>query len=459
MKTKTPQTLLKRGFKALKASTGRLINLYVYLIIKCQNKKNTRRVSIILDEHILAIDKQSRSFKICLVTEGQYLRAQEKVSGWAWRGIHMPAARLVLYLYKKWITKHLHLLKRLAQKKEKNKVEDSGTIYAGIFNGMDYRFINSKQIGEYKCDYYDQITNEAKKSIKLFKSISSKDETVGKIGVLISCYKPEQYIESFLDNLNLMECKDRIVPIFINAGMTSDCKKLIIEKVGESYEKFLFLDRPRSGIYNAWNEGIKAIGSKVEYLTNFNVDDKRHPLTFVIQAEYLKAFNYKKVVTTDYLYFFQDHKNLKEMFNQYSENVTNIPSINSRTLLDRNFPHSGPMWRRELHDIDDCDFFDESYKSAGDAEFWYRVSRKHETGFGIISIPLSLYYQNPNGLSTRPETIGASEHEKASVDHYLFLKEQMLNSIDQSFAKDYLVDLKIEELQIHAMSKILGETK
>ena len=459
MKTVKPHTALRRGFKALRASTARLSNLYVYLLIKYQKENNKRRISIILDEHILAIDKQTRNFKICLITEGQYLREQEKISGWAWRGIHMPIARLMMYLYKKWVTRHLHLLKRLAQKKRKNKKGDSKTIYAGIFNGMNYKFINSKQIGGYEDDYYDQITNEARKSIGLFKSISRNDEEIGRIGVLISCYKPEEYIKSFLNNLNSMEYKNRIVPIFINAGMTSDCKELIIKQVSEAFEDFLFLDRPKSGIYNAWNEGIKAIGTKVEFLTNFNVDDKRHPLTFAIQAEYLKAFRHKNVVTTDYIYFFREHKSLKEMFNKYSENATKIPTINSRTLLDRNFPHSGPMWRRQLHATDDCDLFDESYKSAGDAEFWYRVSRKHESGFGIISIPLSLYYQNPNGLSTRPETIGASEHEKASIDHYLYLKEQMLNSIDQSFAKKFLVASKTEELQIHAMSKILGTTK
>lgn len=460
MKIANPHTALKRRFKALKSSTGRLSNLYVYLLIKYQKKKKKkRRIATILDQYIMGIDKGTRNFKICLVTEGQYLRKKEKISGWAWRGIHMPVARLIMYLYKKCITRHLQQLKRLVQKRKKNNIADSNTIYAGIFNGMGYKFINSKQIGGYECDYYDQITNEARKSIRLFKSISSNDEEVGRIGVLISCYKPEKYIKNFLDNLNSMEYKNRIVPIFINASMTSDCKKLIIKQVRNAFEDFLFLDRPKSGIYNAWNEGVKAIGSKVEFLTNFNVDDKRHPLTFAIQAEYLKAFKHKNVVTTDYIYFFRDHKSLKEMFNRYSENATKIPTINSRTLLDRNFPHSGPMWRRRLHDADDCDLFDENYKSAGDAEFWYRVSRKHESGFGIISIPLSLYYQNPNGLSTRPETIGASEHEKASIDHYLYLKEQMLNSIDPSFAKEFLVASKTEELQIHAMSKILGTTK
>ena len=109
MKIANPHTALKRRFKALKSSTGRLSNLYVYLLIKYQKKKNKkRRIATILDQYIMGIDKGTRNFKICLVTEGQYLRKKEKISGWAWRGIHMPVARLIMYLYKKWITRHFN---------------------------------------------------------------------------------------------------------------------------------------------------------------------------------------------------------------------------------------------------------------------------------------------------------------------------------------------------------------
>ena len=126
-----------------------------------------------------------------------------------------------------------------------------------------------------------------------------------------------------------------------------------------------------------------------------------------------------------------------------------------RSLIDRNFPHSGPMWRRSLNDKHICGLFDEKFKSAGDAEFWYRVSRRHPNSFATISLPLSLYYQNPKGLSTKPKTQGPEEHSAASKEHYRYIINEINKSISEEFSERYIHLATTEHMQLHAATKYL----
>jgi len=79
------------------------------------------------------------------------------------------------------------------------------------------------------------------------------------------------------------------------------------------------------------------------------------------------------------------------------ELFTDLP-FSPQTQLDINSPHCAPMWRRSLHDR--FGYFDESYTSAGDYEFWVRCAMRGAVLKGIPDL-LTLYYQNPNGMSTR----------------------------------------------------------
>jgi hypothetical protein len=65
--------------------------------------------------------------------------------------------------------------------------------------------------------------------------------------------------------------------------------------------------------------------------------------------------------------------------------------------LKFNSPHNAPMWRKSLHD--DIGFFDTSFNSAADWEFWLRCifNRKR---FFKLNRPHVGYYYNPEGLST-----------------------------------------------------------
>ena len=200
--------------------------------------------------------------------------------------------------------------------------------------------------------------------------------------------------------------------------MESWTENLIKDKLEQFFNDYYFITKEKCKIYEAWNIGINAVKHSVDYLTNFNVDDRRHPQCLEIQSTYLNKFKRANVAVTDYIYYFKFMDSINDMYDSNDGNHTNIPVINDRTLVCKNFPHSSPMWRTCLHNDPNIGMFDESYISAGDAEFWYRVSRQYPNSFDTISLPLSLYFQNPEGLSTRPNTRGASEHIRCTKDHY-----------------------------------------
>jgi hypothetical protein len=61
-----------------------------------------------------------------------------------------------------------------------------------------------------------------------------------------------------------------------------------------------------------------------------------------------------------------------------------------------------PLWKKQLHDR--FGYFDESYKTAADGDFWLRCC-VGGSNIKMVNHPVGLYYENPNGRSTNPETL------------------------------------------------------
>ena len=75
----------------------------------------------------------------------------------------------------------------------------------------------------------------------------------------------------------------------------------------------------------------------------------------------------------------------------------NFPDFSIANLIDCNPPHQSPMYRKSLHER--FGFFDESYRSAGDAEFWLRCATGGSKMKKINEV-LGVYYFNPSGISS-----------------------------------------------------------
>lgn len=453
-------TALRSLLRRLQTRLGQRANRLVGQWVATPVPEGAPRIAQRVRQMLRRFGYKEQNYKICLLTEAQCRRAFAAYGppSQTWAGVTMPAARLIAYQLRRNVLSPLRSgRQRWAQARRRGQ-QATAPASAGLFLGMNYQFCTAQDAYVAEPNRYTNITQETQRLLRSYQALSPTQYGQGTIGILISCYRPEPFIEDFLANLHELATPERLIPVVINAGMSAECEAAIHHSLSEgSFHNYHLLNRPGAGIYEAWNEGIQALGNNVEFITNFNVDDRRHPLCLNTQADCLNAFAAKHVAITDYCYFFQTRSHTQDLYAHNSRNTTLIPTVNQRTLLDRNFPHSSPLWRQSLHLEDNCGLFDTTYQSAGDAEFWYRVSRQYKNPFAVISIPLSLYYQNPKGLSTRPNTVGALEHQRCTEEHYNSIIEAVDRTVSPLFSEQHLQLKSPEHLQLHAYISALNQ--
>ena len=81
-------------------------------------------------------------------------------------------------------------------------------------------------------------------------------------------------------------------------------------------------------------------------------------------------------------------------------------------MLRGNPPHCMPVWRKSLHE--ENGWFDETYRSASDWDFWLRCAFAGSV-YKKLNEPLGLYYFNPNGMSTSKENNTSKQKEEREV--------------------------------------------
>ncbi len=177
----------------------------------------------------------------------------------------------------------------------------------------------------------------------------------------------------------------------------------VITKFQKTYPNIVYKRmNHRIGVYDAWN--IAAEMARGRYVTNTNVDDLRRPDSFELQARALDHNPSVDVVYQDFFYTFDSSLSFEEVAQVGFK--SDLPIITAQNLLMFNSPHNAPMWRKSLHQ--ELGLFDTNFKSAGDWEFWLRCLWKGKS-FLKINSPHVVYYINPEGLSTRPDTRGIEE--------------------------------------------------
>jgi len=232
--------------------------------------------------------------------------------------------------------------------------------------------------------------------------VKDKDFT---LTIITSLYQGEKYINTFLENmLNqtiFSECQ-----LFIVDANSPENEQQIIEEYAQFYPNIKYLKMSdKIGIYEAWNLAIKESDSA--FITNANVDDVHRKDAFELKVKALKNNPNIDVVYSDVYYSFLE--NLPFEVVEECGLKTNLPTANKLNLLKYNAPHNSPMWRRAIHEK--LGYFDSTYKSAGDYEFWLRAAF---SGINFLKIEPAVvsYYSNPEGMSTRIDSPGVVEAEK-----------------------------------------------
>jgi hypothetical protein len=232
--------------------------------------------------------------------------------------------------------------------------------------------------------------------------LAANTTTTPLISVVASIFRPGEFLVPYLENMIQQTVFDRAEILCVLVCLSPQ-ELQIAREYSERFPNIrLFEFDDRLPIYAAWNFAVRH--AKGTFLTNANVDDRRRPDSFEIQAATLVDRPWADVVYQDVLYTLEAEMPWEEV--QQLDFRTDMPGVTPWSLLGMNLPHNGPMWRRSLHD--ELGYFDEDFQSAGDYEFWLRCVAADKVFLKVRDAHVS-YYVNPNGLSTRPGGAGLRE--------------------------------------------------
>lgn len=230
------------------------------------------------------------------------------------------------------------------------------------------------------------------------------------VSAIVSTYKSERFIRACLEDLEAQTIRDRLEIIVIDSASPQN-ERAIVEEFRQRYDNITYLrTHEREGVYAAWNRGVRATSGK--YLTNANTDDRHRQDAFERMVEVLEARPDAALVYADVY--------ITEVENETFECCTPIGAYqwldwDRRHLLQTGcFMGPQPMWRRGVHD--EYGYFDESFVTSGDYEFWLRISQTHH--FHHLKDYLGLYLKSPTSVEHANRDRQAVENSRI-LDMYL----------------------------------------
>ena len=164
----------------------------------------------------------------------------------------------------------------------------------------------------------------------------------------------------------------------------------------KTLDNFVLIKQTDKGMYNAWNAGIKA--ATTPYITNWNIDDLRHPINTKIKYDLLEN---NPSIDMVYNWYAATHK---EEDNFYTIDLANTfiaqyPDNFHEIVFDNCYAGPDPMWKKSLHEK--VGYFDnESFATIGDWEMWVRFALAGAK-FKLIPEVLCIYLDHETTVSRR----------------------------------------------------------
>lgn len=209
-----------------------------------------------------------------------------------------------------------------------------------------------------------------------------------------SFYKGSKFIEEYLYDVKKQTIFDEIEFIFLDCDSPENEYDHIKPYLKFPNIKYYRLEKD-FGLYACWNIAIQFCTSNI--IGNWNIDDRK-----AINGTEILVRRLEKKPQVDVVYgitYISRAANERYEDNDYQNIYPYLPH-SLENLLRNNSPHCMPMWRKNLHDR--FGYFDESYMSAADGEFWLRCASEGAI-LELVNHPVGLYYDNPTGRSTNPE--------------------------------------------------------
>lgn len=256
-------------------------------------------------------------------------------------------------------------------------------------------------------------------------ALGHRDELA--VSIITSMYRGGAYIHQFLENITQQSIFMKHCELIIIDADSPEGEEKAIASYSQRFPNIVYhRAASRIGIYEAWNLGVQL--SRGRYLTNANLDDLRRTDSLERQMEVFEKFPFVDVVYQDFFYSFDGHAPFD--LSAAVGMISDVPIVTPNNLLHSNSPHNAPMWRRSLHD--ELGLFDTSYRSAGDYDFWLRCVAQQKRFFKMND-PHVIYYVNPEGLSTQPDTRGIDEAAQITLRHGKDVMSEALLDSDEEF--------------------------
>jgi glycosyltransferase involved in cell wall biosynthesis len=215
------------------------------------------------------------------------------------------------------------------------------------------------------------------------------------ISIITSVYKGQVFIESFLQDIVQQTIFEQCELIIINANSPEN-EEPIIKKFQAQYPNIIYKKlNVDPGLYGVWNMALEMAHG--EFITNANLDDRLKPECYEVYLHHFDKFPQADIVYAD---FFVTHTPPLCTFLEFPKDKIigtrgqdfSLPRLKGLCFIG---PH--PMWRKAMHER--VGRFNATFKIAGDWEMWLRAAC-YGAQFVHIKQALSLYYENPKGLST-----------------------------------------------------------
>ena len=224
-----------------------------------------------------------------------------------------------------------------------------------------------------------------------------------KCSIFCSFYKGQQFLDGYLEDMFKQTVFPEIEFIFLDCTSPED-EKRTLKPLTQYYNNIKYYRLESDpGLYSAWNIAVKKCSASI--IGNWNIDDRKSINSFEIL---LKAFERDPQLDLVYGFTYISRKaNERYIDNEYKEIYPYLPHSLSN-LLKNNSPHCMPLWKKNIHDR--IGYFDESYKTASDGDLWLRCA-VGGCRIKMINHPVGLYYENPSGRSTNPDTLSEMINE------------------------------------------------
>ncbi|GAA6212657.1 hypothetical protein NBRC116602_23980 [Hyphomicrobiales bacterium 4NK60-0047b] len=208
-----------------------------------------------------------------------------------------------------------------------------------------------------------------------------------KVSILLSIYKSEAYLSSWLKNVIQLSIWHEIELIIVANAPSSREQEIISEFLKSWREQTHYIEVDRENLYKSWNRCLNIATGK--YCAIANVDDLRTPDGLEQQVNILEKH-------LNYLFCFSDFWSVTT-FPSTKGTLVNIPNYKEEELTRGMLAGPFFIWRREDNNSRPIRF-DEQFKSGGDFDFAVRLALAGQ-GF-YHQEPVGYYLNQGTGLST-----------------------------------------------------------